>query len=155
MEPQLGKPPILPITAKLLFTNSFPCFYRHDGITPYLLATTGRRLWPFGLSATTKRMLRHPIYQLPLEGGYDPLVYQLLLKGCYDTLFTSNHWKDATTPYLPATTERRLWPPGLFAATKRMLRLIGCSYTLFTSFCWKEKKTPCRLVAYPRATLPP
>ena len=51
-----------------------------DGFTPYLPETTGRSQRPPGLSATTKRMLRHPVYQQPLEGGYDPLVYQLLLK---------------------------------------------------------------------------
>ena len=66
MESQLGKPPILPITAKLYFTNSF-CL---------LLQT---------------RMVLHPIYQQLLERGYDPLVYQLLRKGCYDTLFTEHH----------------------------------------------------------------
>ena len=45
-----------------------------DATTPYLSATTGRMLRPPSLSATTKRMLQHPIYQLPLEGGYDPLL---------------------------------------------------------------------------------
>ena len=30
---------------------------------------------PPGLSATTERMLQHPIYQFQLEGGYNPLVY--------------------------------------------------------------------------------
>ena len=44
-----------------------------DGTTPYLPATIGRKLQPPGLSATTKRMLLHPIYQPLLEGGYDPL----------------------------------------------------------------------------------
>ena len=76
----------------------FPIATNKDGITPYLLETTGRRLRPPGLSATTKRILQHPIYQLLLEGGYVPLVYQLLLKGCYDTLFTNANWKEDTTP---------------------------------------------------------
>ena len=44
-----------------------------------------------------RRMLQHPIYQLLLEGGYDPLFCQLQLTGCYDTL-TSFYWKEATTP---------------------------------------------------------
>ena len=56
VDSQLGKPSILPITAKLYFTNSF-----------FLLLQT--------------RMVLHPIYQKLLEGGYDPLFYQLLLKG--------------------------------------------------------------------------
>ena len=60
----------------------FPATTDKDGITPYLPATTWRMLRAHGLSSTTERMPRHPIYQLPLEGGYDPLVYQLLLKGC-------------------------------------------------------------------------
>ena len=98
MEAQLGKPPILHITAKFLFTNSF-----------FLLLHV--------------RMVLDPIYQLLLEGGYDPLVYQPLLKGCCDTLFTSYHWKEATTPcffsyncqdvttpYLPASAGRRIQP---------------------------------------------
>ena len=50
MESQLGKPPILPMTAKLYFINSF-----------FLLVQT--------------RMVLHPIYQQLLEGGYDPLDY--------------------------------------------------------------------------------
>ena len=53
MEAQLGKPPILPITAKLYFTNSFS-----------LLLQT--------------RMVLHTIYQLPLGGGYHPLAGMLL-----------------------------------------------------------------------------
>ena len=81
MEAKLGKPPIIPIIAKLLLTNSF-----------FLLLQTRMVLHPIyqqllegdyaapSLSATTERMLRHPIYQQPLEGGYDLLVYQLLLK---------------------------------------------------------------------------
>ena len=43
------------------------------GITPYLPASTGRRIQHPILSATTDRMLLHPIYQLLLEGGYNPL----------------------------------------------------------------------------------
>ena len=72
MESQLGKPPILPITVKLLFTNSFsysyrqgwyytlftinywkeattPCFVIYnwqDATTPYLPASIGRRIQP-------------------------------------------------------------------------------------------------------------
>ena len=72
MEPNWEKPPIRPVTAKLylqivsahynrqgwyhtLFTNNYwkddatPCFvsyYSHYAITPYLTATTGRRLQP-------------------------------------------------------------------------------------------------------------
>ena len=47
MEAQLGKPPILPITTKLYFTNSFfPATIDKDGATPYLPATTGRRKQP-------------------------------------------------------------------------------------------------------------
>ena len=49
-----------------------------DGISPYLPATTGRRLRPPVFSATINRMLLHPIYQLQLEGGYDPLASLLL-----------------------------------------------------------------------------
>ena len=44
-----------------------------DGTTPYLLETTGRRIQPPILLATTDRMLLHPIHQLLLEGGYNPL----------------------------------------------------------------------------------
>ena len=65
----------------------FPTAIDKDGITPYLPIPIGRSLQPPGLLATTKRMLRHPIYQCQLEGGFNPLAYQLLLKGCYDTLF--------------------------------------------------------------------
>ena len=53
----------------------FPNAIEKDVITPYLPANTGRRLWPPGLSATAERILWHPIYQLPLEGGYDLLGY--------------------------------------------------------------------------------
>ena len=62
------------------------------------------------LSATTDRMLQHPIYQQLLEGGYGPLflsvvterillhhIYQLLLEAGYDPLVLS------------AATERMLW----------------------------------------------
>ena len=65
----------------------FPAATDKDGITPCLPIPIGRRLRTLILSATTERMLRHPIYQCQLEGGYDPLVYQLVLKGCFDTLF--------------------------------------------------------------------
>ena len=65
----------------------FPATTDKDGIIPSLLETTRRRLWPPRLSGTTERMLQHPISQLLMEGGYDPLVYKILLKGCYDTLF--------------------------------------------------------------------
>ena len=54
-----------------------PATTEKDSTTPYLSATTRRRLRPHGLSATTERMLRHPIYQLSLEGGYDPLARML------------------------------------------------------------------------------
>ena len=74
----------------------FPISIDKDGITPYLPATTRRRLCPPGLSATTERMLRHPIYHQRLEGGYESLVYQLRLKGCYNTLFTNANWKEGT-----------------------------------------------------------
>ena len=40
----------------------FPPATDKDRITPYLKATIGRRIQPPGLSATTERMLRHPIY---------------------------------------------------------------------------------------------
>ena len=50
VESQSGKPLILPITTKLLFTNSF-----------FLLLQ--------------KRMVLHPIYQQLLEGGYNPLFF--------------------------------------------------------------------------------
>ena len=73
MEAQLIKPLILPINAKLYFTNSFS-----------LLLQT--------------RMVLHPIYQQLMEAGYNPLVYQLLLKGCFYTPFTINYWKGDTTP---------------------------------------------------------
>ena len=51
-----------------------PITINKDATPPYLPATTTRRLRPPSLSATTERMLQHPIYQLPLEGGYNPLV---------------------------------------------------------------------------------
>ena len=57
-----------------------PCFVSYnwqDDSTPYLPTTTGRRLWTPSLSATTERMLWHHVYQLPLEGGYDPLAFML------------------------------------------------------------------------------
>ena len=75
MESQLGKPTILPISDKIVFSNSF-----------YLLLQTRMVLHPIYqqpleggydtlvLSAATERMLLHPIYQLLLEGGHNPLV---------------------------------------------------------------------------------
>ena len=52
MEDQLGKPPILPIPAKLYFTNSFVCATTYkDGATPYLSETIGRRLQPSGFNS--------------------------------------------------------------------------------------------------------
>ena len=73
MESQLGKLPILPITAKIYFTESFFQLLQ----TMMLLQPIYRKPLeggndPLILSAATERMLRHPIYQLPLEGGYDP-----------------------------------------------------------------------------------
>ena len=56
MESQLGKPPILPITAKLL-QIVFPATTDKDGTTPYLPTTIGRRLRPPILSAATERIL--------------------------------------------------------------------------------------------------
>ena len=50
-----------------------PAYIDKDGTTPYLPTTIGRRLRPPCLSSTTERMLRHPVYQLPMEGGYNPL----------------------------------------------------------------------------------
>ena len=76
-----------------------PANTNKDGTTHYLPATTRRRLQPPVLSVVAERMLRHAIYQLPLEGGYYPLVllvatermllhliYQLLLEGDYNLL---------------------------------------------------------------------
>ena len=56
-----------------------------DATTPYLLTTTRRRLRPPGSSATIERMLRHPIYQRPMEGGYDPHA------GLFTALAPPNH----------------------------------------------------------------
>ena len=86
VESQLGKPQILPITAKLLFTNSF-----------FLLLQT--------------MMVLHPIYQQLLEGGYNPLFCHLQLTGCYYTLFTSFCWKEDTTPGGPVTYPSASLPP--------------------------------------------
>ena len=86
MESQLGKPQTLSITAKLylqycklqlvgyfkpqvsqlqLKDATTPWFL--SATTPFLPATTGRRLQPHDLSATTERMLRKPIYHQLLE----------------------------------------------------------------------------------------
>ncbi len=85
-------------------------------------------------------MHQHPLYQLRLKGGYDPLVlvsydwlgstnspvYQLQLKGGYDPLGFSQH------------------------------RLTGkLRLPLFTSFNWKEATTSCRQLACPCTTQPP
>ena len=75
MEAQFGKPPILPITAKLLFTNSFFLLLQ----TRMVLHPIYQQLLeggydPLVLSTAIERMLPHPIYQLPLEGGYNPLI---------------------------------------------------------------------------------
>ena len=56
-----------------------------DATTHCLPATTGRRLRPPCLSAATERMLQHPIYKIPLEGIYNPLV------GIYPTLAPPYH----------------------------------------------------------------
>ena len=74
MEAQLGKPPTLPITAKLYFKNSFLLLLH----TRMVLHPIYQQLMeggynPLVLLAATERMLLHPIYQLLLEGGYDPL----------------------------------------------------------------------------------
>ena len=64
-------------------------------------------------------------YFLLLQNSYLQMVFSYYYRqGWYYTLFTSNYWKeettpyfiiynwqDATTPYLPATTGRRLQPP--------------------------------------------
>ena len=50
----------------------------------YLPTTTGRRLQTLGLSVAAERMLRHHVYQLPMEGGYDPLA------GMFPTLAPPN-----------------------------------------------------------------
>ena len=58
MESQLGKPPILPIAAKLYLQIVYDCYYKQgcyntlvlpatidkDATTPYLPATTGRKI---------------------------------------------------------------------------------------------------------------
>ena len=81
MESQLGKPPTLSITAKLYFTNGF-CLLLQTRILLHpiyqLLLEGGYD--PLVLSAATERMLQHPIYQLPLKGGYDPLVLSAATK---------------------------------------------------------------------------
>ena len=43
-----------------------------DGFTPYLPATTGRRLQTPSFISCYSKMLQHPIYKLLLEGGYNP-----------------------------------------------------------------------------------
>ena len=43
-----------------------------DGSTPYLPATTGRRLQPPSFISCYSKMLQHPIYKLLLEGGHNP-----------------------------------------------------------------------------------
>ena len=49
--------------------------------------------------------------------------YVLLLKNYYlQIVFLAATDKDGITLYLPATTGRRLQPPGLSATTERMLR---------------------------------
>ena len=77
----------------------FLAFTDKDGITPYLPATTGRSLRPLDLSATTERMLQHPINQLPLERAYDPLA------GLLSSLAPPNH------PYMiiPSLSYVHLW----------------------------------------------
>ena len=68
VEAQLGKTTNTSYYCKILFTNSFfPATTYKDGTTPYLPENTGRRLRPPSLSFTIERMLRHPIYPLPLE----------------------------------------------------------------------------------------
>ena len=57
-----------------------PCFVSYnwqDDSTPYLPTTTGRRLRPPILSTVAEGVLQHPIYHLPLEGGYNPLAGML------------------------------------------------------------------------------
>ena len=68
MESQLGKPPILPITAKLLITNGFSFFYIQGWY--YTLFTNN--YWKEAMT---------PWFII-----------------CYPTLFTNYHWKEATTP---------------------------------------------------------
>ena len=99
MEAQLGKLPILSITAKLHLQIVYASYYRQGWY--YTLFT--KNYW--------KEDMNPLIYQLLLKGCYytlftnnywkedmTPWFYHLLLKGCYYTLFTSNYWKEATTP---------------------------------------------------------
>ena len=107
MESQLAKLPILPITVKLLFTNSFSYYYRHgwyytlftsnywkqamtpwfircywkDATTPYLPMPIGRRIPPLGLSVGTERMLQHPILLAMIDRMLLHPIYQFLLEG--------------------------------------------------------------------------
>ena len=61
-----------------IYKYFFPTTIDKDGTTPYLPVTTGRMIQPPILSVVSERMLWHLVYQLPLEGGYDPLIGMLL-----------------------------------------------------------------------------
>ena len=83
MEPQLGKPPILPITAKLLFTNSFVCFYRQGWYYTLIYQQLLEGGFdPLVLSAATERMLRHTSKLVAYPSTSQPPSYDNLISDC-------------------------------------------------------------------------
>ena len=87
----------------------FPTTIDKDGITPYLLATTGRRLRPPSLSVVTERMLRHPIYQLPVASFHTPGLHGRILQATRCVLGGKSQVKAFTlflTPLFRTTPNR-------------------------------------------------